>query len=392
MTTDTFFLTLADATDKFQKCKVPARDKKILLSFLKIFQKNLFLTKNQANLLVKILKENKKEFETFSMFNDDLIESPKWSRPFRMFETVKKIYTKKHNLYDFFVEFSYNPKIKQLITDTLLKSKYNKMSSESNIISITFTEENLYNIIKTLTPYNFEIEENLLNFYNDIEQIKKNKSLALDGLGLENFYKKALIEDIGLEDIDNELLLLDRQLRYGFTKSPLKNPEILPELIASRTSHKVWIDRNLVELSGLIDSLKILKRSPLLIILDSHDTADNFQNLTKLNEILTLFNMSIDVYFRLNSSTGHDFNLYISENKLNKTLDKNSDCAILCNSKLPKFFLNSEWYPKSVISFSSNFNLKISSWCDAVDLIIYYTDKQPIINDTHAILQTNHKR
>lgn len=389
MTTDTFFLTLANSTDKFQKCKVPARDKKILLSFLKIFQKNMFLTTNQANLLVKILKENKKELQTFSTYNDDLIESPKWSKPFRMFETVKKIYTKKHNLYDFFVEFSYNPKIKQLITETILKSKYNQMSSDSNTISIIFTEENLYNIIKTLILYNFEIEENLVNFYNDIEQIKKNKAIALDGLGLENFYKKALIEDIGIENIDNELLLLDRQLRYGFTKLPVKTPKILPDRIASRTSHKVWIDINLVELSSLIDSLRILKRSPLLIIFDSHDTVGNLKNLTKLNEIFTLHNMSIDVYFRHNSATGHDFNLYISENKLNKKLDKNSNCAILCNSKLPKFFLNSEWYPKSVISFSNNFNLKISSWCDAVDLIIYYTDKQPIINDTHAILQIN---
>jgi hypothetical protein len=49
--------------------------------------------------------------------------------------------------------------------------------------------------------------------------------------------------------------------------------------------------------------------------------------------------------------------------------------------------LKSSWYPASVISFSTNFkNNKTSIYCDSTDLIIYYTNKQPLGGGIDAIV------
>jgi hypothetical protein len=61
--------------------------------------------------------------------------------------------------------------------------------------------------------------------------------------------------------------------------------------------------------------------------------------------------------------------------------------VVIDNSKLPKFFDKSGWYPKSVISFTNSFtNNKGTVWCDGVDLLVYYTDKKPMMADHYEIL------
>ena len=99
-----------------------------------------------------------------------------------------------------------------------------------------------------------------------------------------------------------------------------------------------------------------LKRFPVLFILDGHNVLASLENLFKIHSTLNIHQKACNVYFRLDSKSGDNFNKYISEHKLNLKLDKFSDSAIIDNGKLPKFFLNSMWYPKSVISFTNNFN------------------------------------
>jgi hypothetical protein len=79
--------------------------------------------------------------------------------------------------------------------------------------------------------------------------------------------------------------------------------------------------------------------------------------------------------------------MFIQSNKLNAKLSPTTMVAGIANNKLPKFMIKNGWYPNSVISFSNNFkNNKSSYYCDSVDLIVYYNDKQPLGGDIDAIM------
>lgn len=387
MTTDRMFIELIEDQKSFIMLSIPNRDKKILLNLFSLVNSDKFITKNQANLLVKILKENYIKLNISNDHVQNFLDSPTWSKPFRIVQICKKIYTLKDNFYEFFVEFSFNAKIKQVLLETQNKCEFEFRQKSNTLYSISLTEKNLYTVIKVLKPFNFEISENLQNFYQEIEIILENKEFYIKKIEENKKYLKDLEDEIGYENLENEDFLLDRRFRFGYTFSPLNIPRNLQDLIVNREKPKIWINSNKENFDQIIETIINLKRFPILFIMDQHNYDLCSRNLVKIHESLISYGKNCDVYFRLDSGQGSKFNQYINENSLNKRLEKNTDSVIISNTKLPKFFLSSDWYPRSVISFSNAFtNNKTSVWCNAVDLIIYYTDKQPIISETHAIL------
>jgi hypothetical protein len=82
-----------------------------------------------------------------------------------------------------------------------------------------------------------------------------------------------------------------------------------------------------------------------------------------------------------------EFNELIKKLNYNTHLDNTTQVVGISNKTLPKFMLNSTWYPKSVISFTPSFRSnKTHVYCDAVDLIIYYTESQPLLGNVDVIM------
>jgi hypothetical protein len=189
--------------------------------------------------------------------------------------------------------------------------------------------------------------------------------------------------EIGDITEENITLLNDRSHRFQYSIFQ-KNPEkSVANALANRKSTRVWIDSTATQLGDVIDSLASLKRFPLLIILDGHNSSDSLQNIKKLENSLknVNFDNQVGIYFRFDNATGSnkEFNGAISELKYNTPLTEHTMVAGIANNKLPKFMISSNWRPKSVISFSNNFkNNKTSMYCDDVDLIVYYNDKCPL--------------
>ena len=140
----------------------------------------------------------------------------------------------------------------------------------------------------------------------------------------------------------------------------------------------------------LIKSLKELNRLPVLVIFEGHDpkvnklTLDLLQTALEKNEITD----NVGIYFRFgNVADTSGFNETISTLKYNSLLTEQTNLAGIANTKLPKFMIKSEWKPQSVISFTTSFrNNKSSVYCNDVDLIVYYTDKQPLHGGVSVIL------
>lgn len=363
---------------------IPTRDKKILISLSKQIISGRFLTENQSNLLVKILKENLQFILSNNSDATVLLDTPKWSQQFRVLAQVRKIYLSKSDNGQILVEFTYNKRLRQMITDINKLIEGQLLSVSSTQYSIPLTEKNIFTVVKTFKSSNFEIDSILMKFYEEIVEILKKPNAQFEVFNITNEKIISSIKnEIGDITEENITLLNDRSHRFQYSIFQ-KNPEkSVANALANRKSTRVWIDSTATQLGDVIDSLASLKRFPLLIILDGHNSSDSLQNIKKLENSLknVNFDNQVGIYFRFDNATGSnkEFNGAISELKYNTPLTEHTMVAGIANNKLPKFMISSNWRPKSVISFSNNFkNNKTSMYCDDVDLIVYYNDKCPL--------------
>jgi len=363
---------------------IPVRDKKVLISLAKQINSGHFLTENQAKLLVKIFNENSEHIFSSLPEQRAAVETPTWSTSFRVIEQVRRIFLNKDNDSRIIVEFTYNKRLRQAITDLNKSIDGQMISLNPKQYSLPLTEKNIHLVVGTFKSQKFDIDPTIMKFYEEISDFHANKTNQFDVFNLTNEKLLAAIkQDIGEISELNLTLLNDRRQKFQYSVFP-KNPEnSLKNAIANRPSNRVWIDSNVTQLDDLIKALQELDRLPVLFVFNGHESKDCLQNLQKMSK--SLKNNGIDkdvgVYFRFDSVTdsNKEFNSTISTLGYNAKLDANTQAAGIANSKLPKFMLQTNWYPKSVITFSNNFKgNKTSVYCDAVDLIVYYNDKRPL--------------
>ncbi len=370
---------------------VPVRDKKILSSLARQIISGHFLTENQSKLLVKILKENYNSVQLAYGSEVPSLEEPTWSSPFRVIEQLRKIFISRDVEKHILIEFTYNKKLRQVVTELNKVIDGQMISVNSKQYAIPLTEKNIYNVIKTFKPYKFDVDQNLLVFFEEISEIIKKQENVFDVFNLKNEKLiHAIISDIGDISEDNLLLLNDRRFKYQYQVFPKIHEKSLSVAIAQRTAPRIWIDSNVTPFDEVIQSLIVLKRFPLLFVFDGHNSKESIENLKKIANSLEKNNIAegTGIYFRFDNSSPNDkeFNSLIAGLGYNTMLTKDTRVVGISNNKLPKFMINSPWRPNSVISFSNNFkNNKTSIFCDDVDLTIYYNERKPF-GDIDAIV------
>lgn len=365
---------------------VNLRDRKILASLVNQLENGNFLTENQGQLLVKILKENKNNFLIEDNSIEQMLAQALWSKPFRIIEKIRKIYLDPKNSTFFKIEFAFHKGIRSTIVECIKNQRIDEVVYEGKTILIPFTELNLYHIIKCLKKYNFNIEKTLLSYFNQINNIIKNSDQYIIDYRQNTWLLENLQKDIGPNSLENQTLIMDRRIKFQFDYFyNLDNS--LTSLIASRKKPRIWISSEKYKLTDICQSLLDLHRFPILFVLDKHNHEKTFLNLLEIHQSMEKFNKMLNVYFRLNNNTGKNFNMFVSEHKLNSFLDVNTDSVILDYNHLPKFILKTDWSPKSIVSYTNNLRSnKLSVYADFVDLIIYYNQAQPIISDTDGIM------
>ena len=389
--TDAILTILFSTTPYRLNQDIPSRDRKILSSLWRQITSGHFLTENQANLLVKIFKENLSllDFTDTKILN--LIDTPVWSQSFRTVEQVRKLYISDDEEKTITIEFSYNKRVKEQLSKITKEIDGFISSVSTKKFNISLTEKNVLIIVKNLKNLNFEIDQKITDFYQEITAILKAKENIFELSKIEN--KKLisnLSEDVGNTDHASTLLLEDRKIRYQYSISSKISPSGLAEKLAIRTSPKVFINKKTTELSEIVESLVNLKRLPILFIFSGHESKDSIQDLQNLSASLekNSINSDIGIYFRFDNITdsNKEFNETVNLLNYNSVLSPDTKIVGLANNKLPKFIMKEKWRPKSVISFTNNFkNNKTSVYCDNVDLIIYYHDREPL-GDINAIV------
>lgn len=363
---------------------VSRRDIRILRNLANLIKSSDFITENQGNLLIKILKENRKSLGFLDTDIHSVLENPQWSRLFRKVHDIKKITIHQANDEKFLkIECDFNFELKKSFADTFKNADGNVSVVNNKIHLLPLTEKNLVLVVSMFHPENFEISEEILEFFATINTWSKSEFFSK--FELQTIDNKKIIERLHeegvLEDNTDDQLLMDRKIRYQYQFFPEVKYLGLTNYIADRENSKIWVDPKMHEFDNLVDSLVSLKKFPILLIFNGHNEYECIKQLDAVSQTLCKRNLTDDVgvYFRFqNIGKGKDFNQRIADNQFNAPLNVNTKIAGLINGKLPKFFLKTDWRPNSVISFTNNLNHnKTSVYCNNCDLIVYYTDKMP---------------
>lgn len=366
---------------------VSKRDARILRSMASAIVSSKFLTENQSKLLLSILRENQ---EKLKLVNDELIEllqTPSWSKAFRMFEQTKKLYISTVNdELTLTVEISYSSALAKEIVNISKSVLGMSASHAGKIYYADLTEKNIVTLVSRLQKLDFEIDQKIQNYYKTIHAWAESEirdQFKIDTITHDNFQKQ-ITNDLGIHTPIDQNIINDRSLRYQyFSEKSEKIPENLTETIATRLTRQVWLNKTETKLSDIVNSLRVLKRFPLLVIFDSNDQKKCLEELTNLSKMLEKNGIvdGVGIYFRLeNNGVGKEFNQLIANKKYNSQLDSTTPVVGIASGKIPKFLLKTAWKPMSVISIGRLLqHNKTSVYANCCDLIINWSDTQPIV-------------
>lgn len=346
-----------------------------------------FITENQSNLLVKILKRNALHLSKFSPELVSMLDMPVWSKPFRVIEQVKRMYISASDDPVIVIDFTFSANVRKALTqakniEDLIQEHNGKMYFAA------LTEANIVVLVELLKPHNFEFSEQVMSHYNIIKSWTNESvrdQFKLENMANQNFHKQiaADIGDIALADAN---IIHDRQLRYRyFASDTLPSDDTLVNQLASRVTNKVWINKNVHSLTSVFSSLLQLRRAPIMVIFDNWGDDKNIATMTELDHALKDNALDkVGIYFRMpNTGSGIKFNEFISENKYNQYLDTDIQVVGVQSGKIPKFFLTSNWKPMSVVVIDTQLrSSKTAVFANCCDLIVTYTDTAPMIEKT----------
>jgi len=322
----------------------------------------------------------------------DTIKNPIWRKKFKTPEVIKQVSICQAPNKDFLIDvyFSYDSEIIKILKGLEKIAQVDKKYNEGKHIFFSLEEKTCVNIYRALEPLNFEFSEDFLEILEKIKNL--DLEVAQEKILFENLYQTKINKFIDQDTIDNELLILDKKIgyQYHFLRNFEENTKsTLSYKIASRAINKIFIDKNKIDLLEIIQSLRSLKRHKILFVFDEYKPTDCIDGLNNIKFVSDqLVDTQVGIYFRFNNKNqGLIFNKIIADNNFNTRLSNKTDIVGISNGKVPKFMLKTDWYPDAVISLTNHFrNNRSQVYCNACDLIVYYTDILPLSAKAHAIM------
>jgi len=224
------------------------------------------------------------------------------------------------------------------------------------------TENAIFDIVNVFQNKEFDIEQDLLDAYNQIKHIITNTRDYLPGVydgQLKNIPDSAiqyLENELGPLTNDNVALYKDRSILFGinhFDNVNLTGFSTLSQNIINRKKPHVFVNKQKWNLNELVNSLYELKRYPLLVVV-SENNALSFVTEMYNASVGIVPNTDQSVLFRFDNHKNPYFNQYVKEKFLNNSLAKNTKIVyIIDNKKIPKPLLESDIRFKSCVYFDS---------------------------------------
>jgi len=393
-----------------QNVEIRPSDVKLIKSFASQCKKNIGLTDRQHALAKQKILEYKEELSIKGCTNVENYFN-NLRKPYRIIDRSKTVKIVSKSYLDFFesstkimlaIKFPFSKKmIKyiQLITQLQSRREYD---SSTKTHFLDFTEKNVLTIVDALKDNNFDIQPEILDYYNKIKLFVINDKQYLPGIynyTIKNVHERSknfMINRLGNPCLENLFLYYDQRDILGLKffdidklDKSLRLISPLAKKIADEKIKNIFLDISTYRLQEIFLSLHQLKKFPLLIILKKKD---QYSTLLKIFEDLKLFvhENHISVLFRVENTTEENilFNQLIQKLKVNNKLTKETQVVILDNGKIPKPLFNSNWLQSTTLLLESFRQSKlVTHFHNKAELVIHY-DSQPSTwnNQTLAIL------
>jgi hypothetical protein len=256
------------------------------------------------------------------------------------------------------------------------------------------TEFIIKEIVDAFINKSFTIEQEVLDYYNEIVPIANNPLEYIPALvdnkckNLNNSAIELINSEIGTIDDSNVLKLYDRRFRYGINHIPIDIPDNLSGNIANRNTQEILIDSSVFNLNQIVESIVYLDRFPILALIDTNEELEQVSKIYNAFDGVVPANKQT-VLFRVDQSNNYVVNDFIREKGLNNWLDSNTKIVYVSKNKLPKLLLKTSWRPMCVLSLSSNRSYShIATYVkDVCDLIVSYDTQSSIMKRSkHGIM------
>lgn len=273
------------------------------------------------------------------------------------------------------VKFPFSKTLIVSITNAVTDNSTYYHAKGSHEHYFVLNEINVMNVVSEFADKNFEIEQSITDYYNDVMNVYNNPENYIPGIfngsvkNLHDTARQNISNELGNLTKENLLLFIDRKRRYGIeTVTPTPNITDLTSDIALRNTVDYLSKPSTQRFDSLIESIYMLDRFPLLVVIEENEAE------VQLDQTYSAFKYIVpaekqSVLFRL-SADNNSFNEYVRDKKLNNWVDKNTKIVYINNNKLPKLVINGEWKPIAALSFGSQLNRYvdcfIKSYCDLV--------------------------
>lgn len=219
-------------------------------------------------------------------------------------------------------------------------------------------------IVTEFKDRNFEIDQELLEFYKKIQDIKQNPSKHLRCISNRETHK---LENIDLDCSIEQLI--DRHRRYGIVNFDTYPAEGLLGEIVNRESTEFLGKPSQYSVQQLVETVYHLDRFPLVVVLEERNAEEQiYEFWQETKNIIPSEQQS--VLFRLDGDS--DFNRFVKDKNLNNWVDNNTKIVYINTNKLPKVTLTADWNPITAFVYGSTLNRFVDTYIkDKCDLVIY---------------------
>ena len=393
---------LAGTKQRNINIRLDLTDSKIITSLGRQLSRKIALTDRQLDLSLKKIDKYRSGLEKCGVDVDEVLTLKTLKWPIREIDRTQNIYleqddvTKKSVIH---VKYVFSKKFAEIwaeVEDNVTMCS----NTEKNIKKVTYTEKNLYTIVKHLTPLQFTIADDILEIYEKIESILEKPENFVPYLDLvegvvsvKNANRRCqefLDEKFKTVDDHNLLEFVDSAKIAGISLKTQKllakveniSPNEIVTKVCSEGATRYRLNPEEYPLTELLTAVDTLNQWPLVIVIE--ETTYIFEMVKLMVEELSKF-IPIDkmnVFFRLkNEQNGHQqFNQFVKDNQLNNYIDSTTKVVFISRTKIPKPLLKADWRPRTAIITSNHDFGKLSAYLNDFSTVYYYNNSVTMRN------------
>lgn len=396
MTVEDTIEILAGICPRKVNIRIDAQDMKLISSLGRQVAKKIALTDRQLDLSLKKIEKYRTGLEKCDVAVDEILTLKTLKWPLRVIDRTQSIWiendpeSKKPVI---MVKYVFSKKFAE-IWSKIEENLSSYSGSDKSVKRVTYTERNLYHIVKGLEPMHFTVTDEIQEICEKIEKILENPDNFAPYLDYEEGKlilknSNARCEEVFSKKIEN--FSDDCFLEYvDYAKSlgiSLKSQNVLKKIseitsgtLAKKVSYefssRYRVNPANYTMSDLVSTVNTLNQWPLVVVVEENNQVfDTVKTMVEeFSKIIPKDKMN--VFFRLkNEQTDHQqFNQFVKDNHLNNYIDSTTKVVFILRTRIPKPLLKADWSPNTAIVTSTHDFGRMSAYLNDFSTVYYYNN------------------